>query len=202
MSRLESFIRRMQAQCACIDFAAEPGNLPEGPVFELGLGNGRTYDHLRERFPAREIFVFDRRVGAPSSCVPDWAHLYLGEIAKTLPRAVARFRGRVALIHADISSGDGTFDRAMALMLAPLFARTAAAGALVCSDQPIVLTGWHALPQPPGVAEGRYFLYRKPAAAAEVFTAPEWHQALPGVDRIVRQPPQRAASPVRGDAAD
>ena len=32
----------------------------EGPVLELGLGNGRTFDHLRERLPGRRIVAFDR----------------------------------------------------------------------------------------------------------------------------------------------
>jgi hypothetical protein len=176
MSRLESFIRRMQAQCACIDFASEPGNVPEGPVFELGLGNGRTYDHLRERFRGREIFVFDRRIAAQPGSAPDWGHLYLGEIEKTLPRAAARFRGRVAFIHCDISSGDGALDRVTTEMLAPLLARAAAPDALVASDQPIALPGWQTLPQLAGVAEGRYFLYRKPKSA-EAHAAPERRRA-------------------------
>ncbi|MEJ0068675.1 MAG: class I SAM-dependent methyltransferase [Pseudomonadota bacterium] len=30
-------------------------------MLELGLGNGRTYDHLRSLFPDHEIFVFDPR---------------------------------------------------------------------------------------------------------------------------------------------
>ncbi|MGH6887075.1 MAG: class I SAM-dependent methyltransferase, partial [Geminicoccales bacterium] len=48
MSRLDSFIRRLEAQRACLDLAAARiADLP-GPVLELGLGNGRTYDHLRE----------------------------------------------------------------------------------------------------------------------------------------------------------
>ena len=34
--------------------------LSDGPVIELGLGNGRTYDHLRERLPGRRIIAFDR----------------------------------------------------------------------------------------------------------------------------------------------
>ena len=58
MSRLDSFIRRLEAQRACLEYAAgQIRDLP-GPVLELGLGNGRTYDHLRELLPEREIFVF------------------------------------------------------------------------------------------------------------------------------------------------
>ncbi len=80
MSRLESFIRRMEAQRACIDFAARAGNTPQGPIFELGLGNGRTYDHLRERFPGRDIFVFERNVNAHAASMPDAEHLIVGDI--------------------------------------------------------------------------------------------------------------------------
>ncbi len=71
MSRLDSFIRRMIAQRDCLAAAARLiGDIP-GPVLELGLGNGRTYDHLREILPGREIFVFDRRVAAhPDGVAP------------------------------------------------------------------------------------------------------------------------------------
>ncbi len=62
MSRLDSFIRRLEAQRACLAVAAEMIGDLEGPVFELGLGNGRTYDHLRELLPGREIFVCERHL--------------------------------------------------------------------------------------------------------------------------------------------
>ena len=164
MSRLDSFIRRMEAQRACIDFAARPGNAPEGPVFELGLGNGRTYDHLRERFPGREIFVFERQVNAHAGSLPDADHLIVGDITETLPRAVLRLRGRVAFVHSDIGSGDEARDRAVAARVAPLLAEAVAPAGLVASDQALVIAGWQALPLPPGIAESRYFLYRKPKA--------------------------------------
>ena len=164
MSRLDSFIRRLEAQRACIDFAARPGNVPEGPIFELGLGNGRTFDHIRECFPGREIFVFDRQMNANPASVPDAAHLVLGELTDTLPRAVLRFRGRIAFVHSDLGSGEEARDRAMALKIAPLLAEAVAAGGLVASDQALVIAGWQTLPLPPGIAESRYFLYRKPRA--------------------------------------
>ena len=50
MSRLDSFRRRLTAQIDGLNWAAD--NLPDmGDVLELGLGNGRTYDHLREHLP-------------------------------------------------------------------------------------------------------------------------------------------------------
>ena len=50
----------MIAQRECLNWAAEAVAGVAGPVLELGLGNGRTYDHLRERLPEREIYVFER----------------------------------------------------------------------------------------------------------------------------------------------
>ena len=55
MSRLDSFIRRLEAQRACLNQAAALIVGLDGAVLELGLGNGRTYDHVRELFPDREI---------------------------------------------------------------------------------------------------------------------------------------------------
>ena len=51
MSRLDSFIRRLEAQRACLDLAARLIEGLEGEILELGLGNGRTYDHLRQLLP-------------------------------------------------------------------------------------------------------------------------------------------------------
>jgi hypothetical protein len=164
VSRLESFIRRLEAQRACIDFAARAGNVPQGAIFELGLGNGRTFDHLRERFPGRDIFVFERQVNANAASIPDADHLIVGDIMETLPRAVLRFRGRVAFVHSDLGSGDAARDRATAARVAPLLAEAVAPLGLVASDQPLVIAGWQNLPLPPGIAESRYFLYRKPKA--------------------------------------
>ena len=70
MSRLDVFIGRMKAQRACIDEVATKITRIAGPVLELGLGNGRTYDHLRISFPDREIFVFDREIAAHPDCIP------------------------------------------------------------------------------------------------------------------------------------
>ena len=53
MSRLDSFIRRLAGAARRLELAVGLiGDLP-GPVLELGLGNGRTYDHLRENITDR-----------------------------------------------------------------------------------------------------------------------------------------------------
>ena len=64
MSRLDSFIRRLEAQRACLNRAAELIGDLEGVVLELGLGNGRTYDHLRELFLVEIEFDSDPTIVA------------------------------------------------------------------------------------------------------------------------------------------
>ncbi len=160
MSRLDSVIRRLQAQRDCIDFAARAIAGIPGPVLELGLGNGRTYDHLRERLADREIFVFDRQVKAHPDCVPDAEHLFLGDILDTLPRATARLGRAVALVHSDIGTGDAAANAALAAKIAPLLANLLCPGALALSDQKLSVEGWERLAPPEGVPSDRYFIYR------------------------------------------
>ena len=54
MSRLDSAIRRLQAQRLCLNAAVAYVEELPGPVLELGLGNGRTYDGLGDPPAARE----------------------------------------------------------------------------------------------------------------------------------------------------
>lgn len=160
MSRLDSFIRRISAQRDCLEVAAALIAALPGPVLELGLGNGRTFDHLRSLLPDREIFVFDRVLNAHPSSIPDAAHLLLGDFRDTLPGLVTRFRGRVALAHGDFGSGDKIATDRLAAAVARLVAPLMAPGGVVASDQPLVAAGWSALPLPDGVPAERYFLYR------------------------------------------
>ena len=94
MSRLDINIRRLKAQRACLNAAARAVQDLPGVALELGLGNGRTFDHLREIMPDREIFVFDREIAAHPDCIPDDAHMILGRFQETLPRAAERFFGQ------------------------------------------------------------------------------------------------------------
>ena len=165
MSRLLSAIRRLEAQRACLDMAAATIAPVAGPVFELGLGNGRTYDHLRTVLPKREIFVFEAHVNAHPDCIPDDAHLILGDLRETLPAAAERFAGRVALVHSDIGTGDPVRNAAFAKWLGLELIRFLAPGAVVASDQELQALAGMALPLPDGVDPGRYFLYRAAPAA-------------------------------------
>ncbi|MDX1541419.1 MAG: class I SAM-dependent methyltransferase [Geminicoccaceae bacterium] len=161
MSRLDSFIRRLEAQRACLDHAARLIEEVPGPVLELGLGNGRTFDHLRSRLPDREIFVFDRQVNAHPACIPDPAHLFLGDIHETLPQAPAHLPAPAALAHTDLGTGDARSNQRLATWLARALPKVLAAGAVIAADQPLDDTDLEPLPLPDGVPPDRYFLYRR-----------------------------------------
>jgi len=160
VSRLDSFIRRLLAQQACLDWAAAAVTDIPGPVLELGLGNGRTFDHMREILPDREIFVFEREIRAHPDCVPNSTHLFLGDVRETLPQALDRLASCVALIHSDIGTGDEARNGRIAADLGPLLAKLMRSGGVIASDQPLDGPGWSRLEMPKGVPEGRYFLYR------------------------------------------
>ena len=161
MSRLDSFIRRLKAQRACLDHAAELIGGLDGVVLELGLGNGRTYDHLRSLFPGREIYVCERAVAAHPDCVPPTERLILGDMRDTLPAIRARLGGRVALAHLDAGSGDAAANRGLAAMLTPLLLPLLRRGAVLASDPPVEAAELEALPLPDGIPPGRYHLYRR-----------------------------------------
>ena len=160
MSRLDSMIRRLTIQRASLDWAmAEIAGLA-GPVLEFGLGNGRSYDHLREHLANRDIFVFDRHVAAHPDCIPPTDRMILGDFNDTAPAAAKRFAGQAALIHADVGSGDHAASRALAAGLVPHWTAMLAEGGLLIADQPIEAEGLEALPLPEG-APGRYFISRR-----------------------------------------
>lgn len=161
MSRLDSFIRRLEAQRACLDHAAGLIRGLPGVVLELGLGNGRTYDHLRALFPDRDIYVCERRVAAHPDCVPPAERLILGDMRETLPALRARLGGRVALAHFDAGTGDAAANRVLAADLTQAIVPLLCAGGVLVSDPPIDAAELEALPLPDGVAPGRYHLYRR-----------------------------------------
>lgn len=159
MSRLDSFIRRLEAQRACLDHAVGLVKDLPGPVLELGLGNGRTYDYLRERLPGREIFVFERRPDAHPLCMPDAAHLIVGDLEDTLPKALEHLPAPAALAHSDIGTGDPLRNRSVAARIALLLPALLRPGAAIVSDQPLLAAGLRDAGLPPGVSDERYFIY-------------------------------------------
>lgn len=159
-------IERLQAQRACIDWAAAHLAAAQPPVvLELGLGSGRTYDHLRQSLPGARILVFDLAVNAHPACVPPDEDLVLGDVTRTLPALRPELAGRVGLVHADIGTADHELNQRIAASLAPLMATLLQADGLLLSNrQELGAIGLRALPMPDGAAVGHCFLFRRPPA--------------------------------------
>ena len=107
MSRLDSHIRQKIAQRDTLNLAAERLGRRGGDIVEFGLGHGRSYSHLAERFPEHAVYCFDRRDVTPPGWGPPPERLVLGELGEVLgdPAVHARFAGRVILAHMDLASG-------------------------------------------------------------------------------------------------
>ncbi|MEO1092505.1 MAG: class I SAM-dependent methyltransferase [Pseudomonadota bacterium] len=118
MSRLDSHIRRLLAQRACLDPPIEAIASMNGPVVELGLGNGRAFGHLREQPPGREIIVFERQPAADADSTPNDSRPIIGDFRETLPNTSPPVSGPAAAAHGDVRSGDPTVDGDFARWLA------------------------------------------------------------------------------------
>lgn len=168
-SALERFAARLLAQRACLGEAARRIADVPGAVLEIGLGKGRTYDHLRRLLPGRTIHCFDRELHAPASEAPPAEHLLLGEIADTLPALGAALAARgesVAFVHCDIGTRKPARDMALAGFLAATLPPLLAPGGIVLGDRPMEAATLEPLPLPAfalpeGLPAWPYFLYRK-----------------------------------------
>ncbi|WP_349961013.1 class I SAM-dependent methyltransferase [Rhizobium sp. ZPR3] len=158
MSRLDSFIRRLSAQRDILNAVADEVRMLDGPVLELGLGNGRTFDHLRELFPDRRIIAFDRAVNAYGPSVPSTNNLVLGEIKDTAKTFVG---ANASLAHADIGTGYEDKDAITLTWLPQIMAGVLASGGLAVSGLPLDHPDLEALALPSTVKDGRYFIYRR-----------------------------------------
>jgi hypothetical protein len=162
MSRLDSFIRRLAAQRECLGMAALLVADVPGPVLELGLGNGRTFDHLRTLFPNRDIFAFDRQLAAHPDCIPAPKYLVLGDLQKTLIATCRGLSVPPVFVHADFGSGSAARDSETVAFLRTALPDVLHALGVIATDQKIDPEGWHPQPLPKGIESGRYFLYRRP----------------------------------------
>lgn len=157
MSRLESMRRRLTAQIDGLNWAAQEIEGAPGDVLELGLGNGRTYDHLRERLPDRAIWVIDRQLRPHPSCVPPAAYFLQGEADEMLAVLAGRDL-RMALAHYDFGYGVKEKDVAEGARLSPLIAALMQPGGLVVSQQPLI--GFRQVSGPETIDPERYLFYR------------------------------------------
>jgi hypothetical protein len=166
MSRLDSHIRQKIAQRDSINLASRLLAGEEGIIVEFGLSTGRSYSHLRERFPAHEIFCFDRVDITHPRSRPAAGHLFLGEIPDVLenPAIHARFTGRVILANIDIGRGD-LENSPLPELISDKIRPWLKPGALVLSDQELKLDPAWQLDPVDTTREiqhsDRFFIYRR-----------------------------------------
>ncbi len=158
MSRLDSFIRRLTAQRDILNAVVDLVNGAQGPVLEFGLGNGRTYDHLRELFPDRRIIAFDREVRSYSSSTPPEENMVTGDIRES---GQAFLGIGAALAHADIGTGHDEIDAVTLTWLPQLIVGVLVEGGIAVSGLPLERPELEPIALPTGVKEGRYYLYRR-----------------------------------------
>jgi len=157
MSRLDSMLRRLSAQRDGLNWAAEQIAGQIGDVLDLGLGNGRTYDHLREILPDRRIWVIDRVLQPHPSCIPPQDDFLEGE-AEPMLNKLKSMGVKVQLAHYDLGFGVKEKDVAEAAKLSGALAQVMAPGGILVSGQPLV--GFEQVKGPDSIAPDRYLFYR------------------------------------------
>jgi len=157
MSRLDSMLRRFAAQRDGLNWAAEQTAGLTGDALDLGLGNGRTYDHMREIMPERRIWVVDRVLQCHPSCTPPDADFLQGEAEPMLQRLI-NTGAQIVMAHYDFGFGIKEKDVAEAARLSPLIARVMQPGGMIVSGQPLV--GFEQITGPDSIAPDRYLFYR------------------------------------------
>ena len=166
MSRLDSHIRQKIAQRDSINLASRLLAGKEGMIVEFGLSTGRSYSHLRERFPTHEIFCFDRVDITHPRSRPAADHLFLGEIPDVLedPAIHAHFADKVILANIGIGRGDLENSR-LPELITDKIRHWLKPGALVLSDQDLKLDpAWQL--DPVDITKevqhsDRFFVYRR-----------------------------------------
>ncbi|MEP2641778.1 class I SAM-dependent methyltransferase [Roseobacter sp.] len=161
MSRLDLFIARMVSQRACLNHAAQLTASIAGPVFELGLGNGRTYHHMCSILPPRDIHVFERAVASHPDSTPPEDRVLLGDVFDTLPQALAQFGATARLIHADLGGHNAQKNDVFARKVSPLIAPLLAPDGLMVSSDRMYFEDLEELPLPADAVPGRCFIYRR-----------------------------------------
>ena len=162
MTRLDAVIERLKAQRSALGAAAQALSDTPGHILELGLGNGRTYDHLRHLFSDRKIYVFDSEIASHPDCRPDPAFLFLGPMAETLIAAAGKLGANAALVHADIGYGDPAATIENVRSLGPKIPALLRPGGIVLCDQSLdAVAALRSIALPADIAPGRYHAYRR-----------------------------------------
>ena len=157
MSRLNSMMRRLAAQADGLEWANTMVDSLKGDFLDMGLGNGRTYDHIREIAADRRIWVIDRALNCHPSCVPPEEDFLQGE-AEAMLNKMAADGTKIAMAHYDFGFGDKAKDVAEAARLSELIKKIMLPGGVLVSGQPLV--GFEQVRGPTTVAPERYYFYR------------------------------------------
>lgn len=160
-SRLDFFIDRMVSQRACLNHAANLTKDMAGPVFELGLGNGRTYHHMRKVMPNRDIYVFERAVASHPDSTPPDDKILLGDVYDTLPEALKRFGPTASLIHADLGGHNLTKNDKFARKVSPVIEPLLAVGGLMVASDKMYFEALTEIQLPADAVSGRCFIYQR-----------------------------------------
>mgnify|MGYP001350621572 CR=1 FL=1 len=161
MSRLEDFTFRFLTQQAVINRAAQMIAGIDGIIVELGLGKGRSFDHIRERLPQRDIYVFDRELSCEPEFAPPSEFWVFGDIVETLPLFCQRYSGQAVFIHSDIGSRHRDDDIPLVQFVSDHLGGLLREGGIVASDRPMPGTGWADLPSLREMEQFPYYMYRK-----------------------------------------
>lgn len=165
MSHLDDLIRRFTAQRDMLNFAlrelARERFDARLIAVELGLGSGRTYDHLRAGLADRELFAFDFRVETHPGFEPPEEKTILGDISTTFPEFARSRAGRACLVHIDIGTRDKATDHQRYAQILPWVAVLAAPRALIISDRPLTADFLAVVRPADQPADWPYFIYRK-----------------------------------------
>ena len=160
-SRLDLFVDRMVSQRACLDHAAQETVALSGPVFELGLGNGRTYHHMRHIMKARDIYVFERAIASHPDSTPPDDMVLLGDVFDTLPAALDRFGATAALVHADLGGHNLTKNDEFARKVSPAIEPLLAVGGLMVASDRMYFEALTEIQLPADAVLGRCFIYQR-----------------------------------------
>lgn len=161
MSRLDLFINRMVSQRACLNHAARLTSELTGPVFELGLGNGRTYHHMCEILEPRDIYVFERAVASHPDSTPPEDRVFLGDVFETLPAALEKFGANARLVHADLGGHSAAKNDVFARRISPVIAPLLAPGGLMVSSDRMYFDDLREIALPADAVAGRCFIYQR-----------------------------------------
>lgn len=161
ITRLEKTYYRLQAQILCFDWAFDQIESTPGVIMEIGLGLGRTYQHIKSHLPDREMIVFERDVHSYEDCTPPENEIILGDFTATLVENTDRYKGKVALINSDVGSFDKQSNREKAALLSRLLPPYLGNNAIVLSDLELTLQGCTVLTLPGNARKDSYHLYRK-----------------------------------------